>query len=278
MSVTKPRSPGWVPNQHGAWAMLVAPYAVGLAAAIEAGRFRVADVALFAVWITGYLAFYATSLWLKSRRKPRYRRPALTYVLGTAALGALTLALDPAVWSWLIPFAPVLLLGLQLARRRDDRSVAAGAATVAAASLMPAVVYADGFFAFVADLAAPDHRRIALVCVVCFGYFFGTVLYVKTMIRERGEPGYVVASVGWHLACGAAALWLLADGAVVPATVSWLLLAFFCLMTLRAVLMPLLWPMRGRTLRPGLLGVGELVATVALVGILVGAVTAGHVA
>src|SRR5690606_10734436 len=39
---------GWLPNQHGAWAMLVLPWLFGLAHAIGAGRFRIEQVVLFA--------------------------------------------------------------------------------------------------------------------------------------------------------------------------------------------------------------------------------------
>jgi hypothetical protein len=270
--VKKKHSPGWVPNQHGAWAMLIAPYVVGLVATIAAGRFGGADVVLFALWIVGYFAFYATSLWLKSRRKPRYLPPARAYALVAAGLGLVTLGLDISIWSWLIPFAPVLLLGLYLAYQRDDRSVASGITTVAAACLMPAVVYTEGFFDFIRGLGTPGYDVIAVICAACFGYFFGTVLYVKTMIRERGHVGYVVASVVWHAVCVVLAVVLaIAGNWLVAPWVGWSLAGFFLVMTARSLAMPLLWPMRGKVLRAGMLGIGELFATLALVGILIGA-------
>ena len=94
------RSPGWVPNQHGAWAMLIVPYVVGLVAAVADSRFTLADVTLFGFWMVGYFAFFATSLWLKSRRKARYFPPVRAYAVGSAVLGLLTLALQPSLWSW----------------------------------------------------------------------------------------------------------------------------------------------------------------------------------
>ncbi|WP_134324319.1 YwiC-like family protein [Cumulibacter soli] len=261
-STTK-RSAGWVPNQHGAWAMLIAPYAVGLVITAIDGRFDIADITLFGLWFVGYLAFFATSLWLKSRRRPRYLPPVRAYVSAAAVLGVITLALQPAIISWLLPFAPILLIGLYFAYRRDDRSIPSGLATVAAASLMPAVVYADGLFDFIDGVSSPPYDLIALVCAASFGYFFGTVLYVKTMIRERGSVGYVVASVLWHLACVAAA------GIWVSGWLGWALAAYFAAMTARALAMPMMWPMRGRQLAPGRLGIVELIATLALATILI---------
>ena len=265
------RGPGWVPNQHGAWAMLVAPYVVGLVAVIADGRFELADVTLFGLWMVGYFAFFATSLWLKARRKPRYLPPVRAYVIASAALGLITLALQPAIATWAIVFAPVLGLGLFFAYRRDDRSLASGATTVSAACLMPAVVYAGGLFDFVRGLGSPSYDLIAAVCLACLGYFFGTVLYVKTMIRERGHVSYVVASVGWHVACLVAAVG--SRSALLDAGFSsgtwWALVVFFAVMALRSLAVPLVWPMRGKVLSEKQLGIGEIFSTLPLVGILV---------
>ena len=65
------RPPGWVPNQHGAWAMLAAPLLVGTMATGP----RWPHLLLTAFWFAGYFAFFATTLWLKSRRRPRYLPP-----------------------------------------------------------------------------------------------------------------------------------------------------------------------------------------------------------
>lgn len=251
--------------------MLVAPYLVGVVAVIADGRFQLADVVLFGLWIVGYFAFFATSLWLKSRRKARYLAPVRAYVAASALLGVATLLLQPSIISWLLPFAPVLLIGLYFAYKRDDRSIASGVMTVAAACLMPAVVYADGFFDFFRGLGTAGYDAIALVCVVSFGYFFGTVLYVKTMIRERGHVGYVVASVAWHAACvaGSVALALVRPEL---AGVGWALALFFVAMTARALALALMFPLRGRVLSAKHLGIGEVFSTIALVVILIAAV------
>lgn len=268
------RSPGWVPNQHGAWAMLIAPYVVGLVATIADGRFELADVTLFGFWMIGYFAFFATSLWLKSRRKARYFPPVRTYLVASSLLGVLTLVLQPRIWSWALAFAPILLVGLWFAYQRDERSLASGATTVAAACLIPAVVYADGLFDFVDGLGTPGYDRIAIIAGACFGYFFGTVLYVKTMIRERGHVSYIVASVLWHALCAVAVLVThrqFEDAGI--GFLTWEALAlFFAVMTARALAVPLLWPMRGKNLSAKQLGIGEIFSTLALVAILIVAV------
>lgn len=83
---------------------------------------------------------------------------------------------------------------------------------------------------------------------------FGSVLYVKTMIRERRNNRYLVASWIWHAA-------LLALACTIPGgTLALPIIATILL--LRAVAMPLL----GRRIRikPVVVGVLEMVLSVAI--------------
>lgn len=101
------------------------------------------------------------------------------------------------------------------------------------------------------------------VALVCFGYFFGTVFYVKTNIRERGRVDFIVYSVAWHLAFTVLfAVWDVGVG-------RWWLVAFFAAMTLRAWLVPTLGAMRGRPVTARSLGMWEVVTTLILAAVLV---------
>ena len=63
----------WIPNQHGAWAMLAVPFAAAVIL-----RARVADVPAWTIplavlWLVGYLLFNAVLAWRKTapaRRQP----------------------------------------------------------------------------------------------------------------------------------------------------------------------------------------------------------------
>ena len=59
--------------------MLLLPFVVGTVRGVQDAGFRPVTLALGALWLAGYLAYSAAGLWLKSRRRPRYRRPMLTY-------------------------------------------------------------------------------------------------------------------------------------------------------------------------------------------------------
>lgn len=244
-----------MPNQHGAWAFIITPWLLGLAWTVGAGRLLPEHVLLFAFWLVGYFAFFATSLWLKSRFKPRYRPAVVTYATAAAVLGLVVLALRPAWWSWVLAFAPLGGYALWMAWRRSERELVAGLATVVAACLLPLVMASDGLWR---PGGLPEVPAIALVCV---GYFFGTVVYVKTIIRERGRAGYVVASVAWHLGCALAALWAPPPLPAVPLSL------FFVLMALRAGLVAALGPMRGRRVSAKAVGIGEFGSTLLLVAV-----------
>ncbi|MFR7425972.1 MAG: hypothetical protein ACLUUF_03765 [Bifidobacterium pullorum] len=110
---------------------------------------------------------------------------------------------------------------------RRERSLWANAAAVIATSMMAYVVYA---------FDAPDLLERTGMGLALAGMFaltqFGSVLYVKTMIRERRNNRYLVASWIWHAA-------LLALACAVPGrTVPMMIIA--AILLLRAVVMPLL--------------------------------------
>ena len=230
------RGATWVPNQHGAWAMLTGPLLVGIAA----GGAAWVQLPLTLAWFLGYFAFFAAGLWLKSGRKQRFGPPVLVYSLACVPAGVAVLVMDPSLVRWVPSFAPLLVIGLVLAAERKDRSLASGLATTAAASLMTAVAYDAG--------PGTDWARAWLLTGVMALYYVGTLLYVKTMIRERGNRVYEIASVAWHAVAAAA---------LVP--VSWWLAAVFALLTVRAYAAPRL------RLTPKRVGLGELVLNVLVV-------------
>lgn len=225
---------GWIPNQHGAWAMLLVPFGCGAVLAGRAGTAGWWLLPLFCCWILGYFAFHAASLWLKAapRRRPTYVRPLLTYGSASAVTGAFTLLLGGAGMAlWILPYLPLLLPALWLASLRRERATLGGALTVAAACLMTMVARFPDPRILLASGAAWMPPTMIAACL--FAYFFGTVLYVKTNIRERGSRGYLLASIMWHGCATAATL-----AGTLAGLLAWWWPLFFFAMTLRAALVP----------------------------------------
>jgi len=215
----------WVPPQHGAWAMLLVPFAAGLLPS-WGGRTTWWHLPLLVAWLAGYLLSYYALLAVKTRRPARVRDQLVCYGAVTLAFGAAVVIARPALLVLAPAFAVLAAANTWYAARRRDRAVLNDLASVVQACLVTFAV------AIVAEVPV---RPMIGPAVACLLYFGGTVLYVKTMIRERGERSYQHASTAFH----AVAL------PVATAVSMWLFVPFTGYV-LRAVLLP----QRPTTVRP----------------------------
>lgn len=242
--------------------MLALPVAVGGILRARDGAPAAPELGLvIACWVTGYLAFNAAVGWLKAppRRRPDARTPLVAYMLLTVACGMASLVtIGPGLLAWLVPFAPLVAAALLLAATRRERSLASGALTVAAASLMVLVTRFATPDELLHQLSTGGASTALVHTGLVFGYLFGTVLHVKSMIRERGRTGWVAASVGWHLAITVVTGVAATLGTLAPA---WVVL--FALTAARAWLLPAI--ARQRTMRPLVVGLVEIGVTTAFV-------------
>lgn len=249
-----------MPNYHGAWGMLVLPPIVGIAAG---GWSRVDALALPAWWFA-YFSYWVLAQWMRTRtarKRAALRAPLLTYSAATAVLAVLALLLAPYLVRWGLLLVPLAVVAIHQAWRGRERSLLSGAATTLAASLMAPVVYDLGTGGRGGPLGlGPDAAALAgaspdgsltgwpwmwLVTGFLAAYFVGAVPYIKTMVRQRGDRGMIVGSVGLHTALMAAALGCAADGLL-----SWAHALVWVLLTLRATVLPLIQLRRMRSGQP----------------------------
>lgn len=195
----------WVPNQHGAWAMLISPAALGLISGVhmlaDAPSWRPLAVlpAVLLAWFFGYFAFFAFGLAAKARnprRRSGYLRPIYVYGPVSMAGIAVALLLQPQLMWWAIPFAPLVAVAVWETLQGRGRSALSGVSTVVASALLLPALTAVG-----AGSGAPGEvPTIIWVCMVFLAlYFSGTIPFVKTMIRERHNPLYLKISIGYHV-------------------------------------------------------------------------------
>lgn len=254
----------WLPQQHGAWAMLFVPFIVGVVLRVQEGQFHVFAIPLLLLWLVGYFAFYDLSMWLKARNKTRYVRPLQVYGGLSALLGSVVLWLEPGLAQWGLAYAPLLGIGLWQAWKKDETALLGRIVTVIAACLICAVTFSDGLFPFMRGLeVSPAFQRAAIATVVLTLYFIGTIYYVKTMIRERGEKGFLITSVAYH-----ALITVLAALAAAAHWINWLIPLFLLATTIRAAALPLAGPMRHKTITPKQVGITEFFFVLALLFIL----------
>ncbi|MBQ0895204.1 YwiC-like family protein [Micromonospora sp. U56] len=221
----------FMPPQHGAWAMLLLPYVVGVALVGP----RWPHLPLLGAWLAGYLLSYYAFQAIKTRRPRRFADQLLAYGLGTAPLAATVVLARPAVL-WYAPiYAALLAVNVGYAWSRRERALLNDLASVAQSCLLLFIV---------AAIAEMSPARVVPAFVTLLLYLVGTVFYVKTMIRERGNARYNRLSVGFHLAALAVAAWL--DALLVPV---------FLLLLIRAGVLP------ARRLRPAQVGAIEIVCS-----------------
>ena len=236
----------WIPRQHGAWAMLLLPVLLGVAASAPSPwQLAVAVAALAA-----YLASATAQTWSRSRRPPEYRLPIVVYGSVAAVVGLALVVRFPELLLAgvvVVPTGIAVLRGAQPGSRRD---LANSFAQVAQSLvLVPATAWVSSTW---------DPRLVLAYTLVAAGYQVGVVLVVRSVLRERGNPAFTAVSVGFHVSLVVlAALLLPLPYAVLAAGLA-----------LRAAALPIAQRrMAGgpRPLRPIHVGIVEIIASLAVV-------------
>lgn len=238
----------WMPRQHGAWAMLLLPILIGVAAS-RPGAWQ---LVLAGAALTAYLASATMQAWARARRPPAYRPPMIVYGLAFAVLGTILVVAFPPLLLVLVVVLPTSIVVFQGARPGTRRDLANSLAQVAQALvLVPAAAYVSGEF---------QAERILAYALVAAGYLVGSVLVVRSVLRERGNTGFAMLSLGFHLGLIALAAAALPTAYAVVAAV----------LAVRAWLLPVLqgrWASGPHPLRPVHVGIVEIVASLTVIGV-----------
>ncbi|MYU56001.1 MULTISPECIES: YwiC-like family protein [Streptomyces] len=232
----------WIPQQHGAWAMLVVPFLAGGLL----GGFTARHALLLPVWLLAYGTAHHAQQYVRLRRLSRNPRAPRRHLAPLAGFGAACAALGAPLAAgrpWLLVAAlcavPFFAVNMFHAYRNNERSLLNGIVAVIPACGMLLVSYRLGSGAL--------DSTVWTATVACLLYFTGTILYVKTMIRERASRPYRVASAVYH---GVAV--------VVATTMDPWLAPVFTLFFVRAVTLP------ARGVRVGVVGALEVLCSALL--------------
>ena len=182
-----------VPPQHGAWAFLGLPLVLGTLLTPASWTTLLLTWASFTLYPASY---FALSLG-RARRGARFRRPLLIWTLAAAVPSTVLLVARPwLVWVGL-GYAALFAVNLAFARRNRERDLGNDAVLVAqAVALVPLtwlLASPSGADAWALPVASvPD--RVWLLTVDCALVLVGSTLHVKSLLRERRNPAYAVAS------------------------------------------------------------------------------------
>lgn len=244
-----------VPDQHGAWAFLVLPVGLGLAAE----GWSPAVVPLLLAWVAAYPLSWSLTGILAAPRPQRFRRALVVWSVVTVPVAVLAVVVRP----WLLVVGPAyvaaFLVNLRFARQRRERALANDLLLVAECTAMVPVtagVVVSGGWA--PPFEVMTRTPTLLLTLACAAALAGSTLHVKSLIRERRNPRFARIS-GWYAAgcvvvvAGAAALTHEAAGAS-----GFLLVVPFVVLAVRALLV------RDPRMRPARIGMIELACFVLL--------------
>lgn len=250
-STTRSRPRLAVPPQHGAWAYLGLPLLIGL----SLSGWTWLGVLFAVTWVLAYPASYfaARALTTRVRRgswsriAKRERRDALPWA-AAAALGALVLMLARP-WLVVVGLSLAALWGVSvwLALSGRERGFANDLLLVGQSLIALPLVWlitdpAISLNAFAASLAGIP-AEIWAATGICAVYFVGSVIHVKSLIREAADVRWRRANLVYHVL------------ALAVAGLSWWLLVPF-----GAALARSLWLRPGA--KPGLVGAVEVMISV----------------
>jgi hypothetical protein len=228
--------------------MLAVPLLLG----ISVTRPNVWHAALAAAAVAGYLASATAQTWVRTRVRQRYTASLIAYAFVATVLGVVLIATHPGLLLALLILGPAGGVSLIAAKLGRVRGIVAGFAQVAEALvLVPAA----------ATLAGPfDPAAVGKAAFLAAVYLVGTVLAVRSVIREQKNAGFAAVSVSFHLAATTIAAVLLSPPFVV----------LLGLLAIRAALLPIVQRRRrdtARPLRPVLVGLVEMAGATCVVAL-----------
>jgi hypothetical protein len=231
--------------------MLAVPLLLGVAAS----RPSLWHVALVAAAVDGYLASATAQAWLRARRPGSQLSPLVTYTLVFVVIGLVLAVTHPPVLAAgvvLLPAGAITLLGAKPGTRRDLANSLAQVMT--ALVLVPAAALVSG---------PVDVTRVTFATIVAGIYLVGTVLVVRSVLRERGNQAFAALSIGVHVLVAAGATF-----ATLERALPWPYTALAVALASRAAALPALqrrWTGGPHPLRPIHVGIVEIVGSAWLV-------------
>lgn len=176
------------PNQHGVWSMIVLPIAFGIAV----GGFSFLHLLLY----LGVLAVYFMSdqvfFYLKKRKKQKgYLYTAgIFFIVVLISFIPIVILRHETFYIFLL-MIPLSLVNAYFAKKKNERAFTN--------DLIAVIIFClFGIISTLLNQSLLDVNKWFTVFIISFLYFFGTILYVKTMIREKKSQKYKWSSWLYH--------------------------------------------------------------------------------
>ncbi|MGM7680828.1 YwiC-like family protein [Cytobacillus sp. Hm23] len=176
-----------IPKQHGAWAMLLIPFLVG----IFAGQPSMIHFPLFGGWLLLYLGTYPLLMFLKGKRREFYLKWTFIYMFPALICLVITLIINYKLFYFGIVMLPFFVVNVYFAKKNQERALLNDMSAITSFSI-------GGVASYYGGTGSIDFVAIGILLLSMF-FFIGSTFYVKTMIREKKNSTYRWISWGYHL-------------------------------------------------------------------------------
>jgi hypothetical protein len=177
-----------LPKQHGAWAMLLVPFFLGMGL----GQVSWIHIPLFIGWLFLYLATYPLLMCFKKRNKKRTLHMKWTAFYFVPVILSLIIVLlyDFRFVYFGLIMVPFFIINAYYAKQNDERALLNDLSAICSFGIGGVASYFGGTGSI--DLMAYAVWGLSML------FFAGSTFFVKTMIREKSNPMYRWVSWGFH--------------------------------------------------------------------------------
>lgn len=176
----------YMAKQHGAWAMLVVPFVLGMVA----GGFHWLQLVLAIGWVSLYLSTYPLVQAIKKKKVKfhltwfyRYFFTAIVFIIPVVVM-------KPSIVIVGLLMLPFFLLNMYFGKRNQERDFLNNISAIVAFSLSSLATYMLG--------ANQIDTQAWVIVGVSILFFVGSTFFVKTMIREKKNQNFRWLSWLYH--------------------------------------------------------------------------------
>lgn len=222
----------FLPKQHGAWAMLIIPFWLG----VVNGGFLWEHIPFFIGWLLLYLATYPMLLLFKGKKITFYTKWSLIYLIPALLFLFIPLYHKPTVVYFGLLMVPFFILNAYYSSKNQDRAFMNDMSAIFAFSMAS---LGSGYL----SLGIVTSETVLFSFLTSVLFFVGCTFYVKSMIREKKNSHFKWISWLYHI--------LLVIGWIIFGL--WIVALAFIPSLIRAIIF------YGKSLSPKQIGIYEII-------------------
>lgn len=177
----------FLPKQHGAWAMLIIPFWLG----VVASSFMWQHIPFFLGWVFLYLATYPLLLLFKKKKQSFYLKWTIIYFIPAILLLQIPLWTKPSILYFALMMVPFFTMNAYFSKNNNERALLNDFSAIIAFSI---VALATAYLS-----EGKISNSVLLVFITSVLFFACSTFFVKSMIREKKNIKYKYISWGFHL-------------------------------------------------------------------------------